>query len=222
MTGTDTGVGKSYATGLLARAYLELGLRVITAKPVQTGATEPEDLLLHRRIMRLPPDPPELLSLTGPYLFSYPAAPATAAKKEGRRVEIARIVEALRRLRATYEVVLVEGAGGLFVPFTEDHTFLDLIQLFLSPVVVVSAARLGTINHTVLTLEALRLRSLVIPALIYNLYFAEDEYLAEESLSDILRIFGPLPVLRMPGFSPENPPVATVREFLTKTPGLRP
>ncbi len=215
-------MGKSYATGLLARAYLELGLRVITAKPVQTGATEPEDLLLHRRIMGLPPDPPELLSLTGPYLFSYPAAPATAAKKEGRRVEIARIVEALRRLRATYEVVLVEGAGGLFVPFTEDHTFLDLIQLFLSPVVVVSAARLGTINHTVLTLEALRLRSLVIPALIYNLYFAEDEYLAEESLSDILRIFGPLPVLRMPGFSPENPPVATVREFLTKTPGLRP
>jgi len=222
VVGTDTGVGKTYATGLLARAYLELGVRVITAKPVQTGAREPEDLLVHRQIMGVPPDPPDLLELTCPYLFEYPAAPATAAEKEGRTVELPRIVSALRELGRRFDIVLVEGAGGLFVPFTPRETLLDLIQLFMAPVVVVSAARLGTINHTVLTLEALRSRSLVIPALIYNLYFSPDPYLAGTSLRDILRIFGPIPVLEVGDLSGDPGDLEGVKEFLLNTPGLRP
>lgn len=224
VAGTDTGVGKTVACGLLARAYGELGLKVITAKPVQTGAQEPEDLLLHRQLMGLPPDPLELLSLTCPYIFAYPAAPTTAAAREGHRVERERLLEALRALLSRYEMVLVEGAGGLYVPYTEEETFLDLLQYFLAPVVVVSAAKLGTINHTLLTLEALRSRGLVVPALIYNRFFETDSYLATESLREIRRFGGPLPVFELPRLSEENLPeiTGTLKEFLKETPGLRP
>ncbi len=222
ITGTDTGVGKSYATGLLARAYRELGVKVITAKPVQTGAKEPEDLLLHRRLMGFPLDPPELLDLTGPYLFSYPAAPTTAAAREGKRVELKKIRDGLRKLAQDYEIVLVEGAGGLYVPFTEEYTFLDLISLFLGPVVVVSAARLGTINHTVLTLKALRQRGLVISGLIYNRYFEKDPFLAQESLKDI-KCLASVPAVLEIGDLEKGPwPLEEAISFLRSAPGLKP
>ncbi len=222
VTGTDTGVGKSYATGLMARAYLELGVKVITAKPVQTGTREPEDLLLHRRLMGLPPDPPELLDLTCPYIFEYPAAPATAAEREGRVIDLARILSALRELTRRYEIVLVEGAGGLFVPFTPEYTLLDLMNLVLAPVVVVSAARLGTINHTVLTLEALKARSLYVAALIYNHYFASDEWLARKSLEDIQRLAGPQAVFHLKDLSRGPDGLSELKAFLKATVGLRP
>ncbi|QJA05449.1 dethiobiotin synthase [Thermosulfurimonas marina] len=224
VAGTDTGVGKTVACGLLARAYRKLGLKVITAKPVQTGAREPEDLLLHRRLMDLPPDPPELLSLTCPYLFSYPAAPITAAAREGKKVDLKVLLESLKALLFRYEMVLVEGAGGLYVPYTEEATFLDLIQYFMAPVVVVSAARLGTINHTLLTLEALRSRGLVVPALFYNRFFETEPYLASESLREIQRRAGPLAVFEMPSLSEKNLVEITeaLKEFLKETPGLRP
>jgi len=222
VTGTDTGIGKSYATGLLARAYLALGKRVITQKPVQTGARGPEDILIHRRLMGLPPDPPELLRLTCPYIFEYPAAPETAASLEGRKIDHRHLLQCLRELSENYEVVLVEGAGGLYVPLTEDLTILDFISLIMCPVLVVSAARLGTINHTVLTLKALKARGLYVAGLIYNLYFVTDELLAERSLRDIKRLAEIDRIVRLPKVSEENPPVESFLSFVENTPGLRP
>ncbi len=222
ITGTDTGVGKSYATGLLARAYLELGVEVITAKPVQTGTHEPEDILIHRRLMGLSPDPPELLDLTCPYIFEYPAAPATAAEREGKTIDLSHILSTLRELVRRYEIVLVEGAGGLFVPLTPEYTLLDLMSLTLAPVVVVSAARLGTINHTVLTLEALKARSLYVAALVYNYYFASDEWLARKSLEDIQRLAGPNAVVHLKDLSRGLTDLSEIKAFLKSTVGLRP
>ncbi len=190
VTGTDTGVGKTYATALLARGFSILGYRVITQKLVQTGAKAPEDLLLQRRLSGLPPDPEELKPFTCPYVFSYPAAPETAASLEGETIDVLRLKESLERLAALYDVVLCEGAGGLYVPLTKDYTIYDFINLIMAPVFVVSAARLGTINHTVLTLKALQQRGLYVAGLLYNLYFAEDDLLAQRSLEDIKRLAG--------------------------------
>ncbi|OAQ21110.1 dethiobiotin synthase [Thermosulfurimonas dismutans] len=222
VTGTDTGVGKSYATGVLARAYLALGKTVITQKPVQTGTREPEDILIHRRMMGLPPDPPELLSLTCPYIFKYPAAPETAASLEGQKIDSGHLLACLRELSQTYEVVLVEGAGGLYVPLTEDLTVLDFISLLMCPVLVVSAARLGTINHTVLTIKALKARGLYVAGLIYNLHFATDEFLAERSLEDIKRLAEIDQVLKLPNITDEIPSIEALLSFVENTPGLRP
>ncbi len=205
IVGTDTGIGKTVATGILAWAFKEAGYRVITQKPVQTGALEPEDLLLHRLLMGNPPDPPELLALTCPYLFRYPAAPELAARLEGQRLDLLHLKHCLEELEHRYDVVLVEGAGGLLVPFTPEETFLDFMSLFLGPVIVVSAARLGTINHTLLTLQALRARSFVVSGLVYNRYFATDDFLADQSLADIKRFGQVEHILELPAFDVPYP-----------------
>ncbi len=198
LVGTDTGVGKSVATGLLARAFKEQGYQVITQKPVQTGTQSPEDLQLHRKLMQAPLDPPGLLTYTNPYLFSYPAAPALAAQLEGKHVDFRHLKRCLEELERRYQIVLVEGAGGLLVPFTPEDTFLDFMSLFLAPVIVISAARLGTINHTLLTIKALRNRSFVVAGLVYNRYFAQDDFLADKSLEDIVRLGKIENVLELP------------------------
>ncbi len=198
ITGTDTGVGKTYATGLLGRVLLQEGFRVITQKPIQTGAQKPEDLMLHRKLMNLPADDEELLSLTNPYLFSYPAAPETAARLEGKKVSLLHLKKTLESLNKRYDFVLVEGAGGLDVPLNEKETFLDLFSYFLAPVVVVSSARLGTINHTVLTVEALKRRGLYVYGLIYNLFGVNDDFLALTSLQNIKRLTGIDNILTLP------------------------
>ena len=205
VTGTDTGIGKTYATALLAKAFRLLGQRVVTQKLVQTGAEEPEDLNLHLKLSGLPAPPPDLLPYANPYLFSYPAAPETAASLEGRKIDLLYLKESLRRLEAAYEVVLSEGAGGLYVPLTEDYTLLDFLSLIMAPVFVVSPARLGTINHTVLTVKALKQRGLYVASLLYNLHFAKDPFLAERSLSDIRRLTGLEHVFSFPTLKDEIP-----------------
>jgi len=84
--------------------------------------------------------------------------------------------------------VLLEGAGGLYVPLTREYTFLDFMNLLMCPIFVVSAARLGTINHTVLTVNALKQRGLYVAGLLYNRHFATDDFLARRSLEDIKRL----------------------------------
>ncbi len=212
ITGTDTDIGKTITVGLLAKTAKELGKQVITQKLVQTGAKEPIDLLVHRQMMGLPLDPPNLLRYTCPYLFSYPAAPKTAAGLEDKRIDLLVLKRALEELALRYEIVFIEGVGGLWVPLTQKETLLDFLSLILCPVVVVCAARLGTINHTLLTIEALRQRSLFVAGLVYNLYFMNDEFLAEESLLEIKRLSGIENVLKLPRIS-ERPPL----QILEKT-----
>ncbi len=195
VTGTDTGIGKTYATALLARGFRALGQRVALQKPVQTGATSPEDLELAARIagLKLPSR-----ELSCPYVFSYPAAPETAAALEGQKIDLLRLKRAAEELSRSYDVVLIEGAGGLYVPLTREDTILDFINLLMCPVFVVSAARLGTINHTVLTVNALKQRGLFVAGLLYNWHFATDEFLARKSLEDIRRLTGVEDILEFP------------------------
>ncbi len=216
VVGTDTNIGKTYATGLLAWGALHSRLKVITQKPVQTGSEIPEDLFLHRALMGLPQDPPDLLRLTNPYLFPYPAAPLTAAELKGETISLLYLKECLQTLEERYDLVFVEGAGGLLVPFTAEETFLDFISLITAPVVVVSPARLGTINHTLLTIEALRRRSLWVFGLVYNTYYLQDEFLAEKSLEEIKRFTGLDNILTMPPLK-DTPPrdlLPEVQRFL--------
>ena len=171
ITGTDTGVGKTLVCGYLARFLAERGRNVTTQKWVQTGCPErPEDLEVHCRLMGEAPEQlsPQTVRLRCPYLFELPASPHLAAAREDAQVDPAVIRRAHQQLAARHDIVLVEGAGGVHVPLTEELLLGDLAaRLGLAAVVVVRNA-LGCINHSLLTVEALRRRQIPVLGLIFN------------------------------------------------------
>ena len=160
VTGTDTGVGKTVVAASLLATLRASGIAAAPMKPVQTGAVKAEagwrapdlDLCLAAAGMDVTPD--DYRDMT-PCCFALPASPHLAAREEGGTVSIPEIVRAFERLAERFEVVVVEGAGGLLVPLSETVTMLDLIRRLCLPVVLVSRTRLGTINHTLLSLREL-------------------------------------------------------------------
>ncbi len=170
VTGTDTGVGKTFVTAGLARLLSERGLRVGVMKPVETGCDRRGDDLV-------PADAEQLMTAAGghqdlssvcPYRFEAPLAPDMAARQEGRSIDPVVILDRFRAVAASHDIILVEGAGGLLVPIWERYTMADLAGDVGLPLLVVSASRLGAVSHTLLTLEHARFRGLPIAAYVLN------------------------------------------------------
>lgn len=169
ISGIDTGVGKSIVTGELARRLVKRGEDVITVKLVQTGNTGfSEDLELHRQLMGGVRFPEDDAGLTAPQIFSYPASAELAARLEGRRVDLKRIVNSVNLCAANHRYVLVESAGGLFVPLTAKTLTIDLAREQGWPVLLVANGRLGSINHTLAAIDALLNRSITLSGVVYN------------------------------------------------------
>lgn len=188
VSGIDTGIGKSIATGLIARGVRESGRTVITQKGVQTGCTaQSEDIITHRQLMGIPLLPEDEDGLTCQYLFATPCSPHLAARLAEREIQPERITAAADQLATRYEVVLVEGAGGLFVPLTESCTIIDYLQTTGWPVLLVSSCRLGSINHTLAAIEAIFTRHLKLAGVVYNRFDTTDPRIAEDSLAVIRR-----------------------------------
>ncbi len=158
VTGTDTGVGKTVVSCAIARGCLERGIDVGVMKPSETGVSEagPLDAIA----LRDAADCGDALELICPQAFAMPAAPTVAASAEGRSVEAGAIRTAWATLAGRHEAMVVEGAGGLLVPIWDGATMADLAAELGLPLVVVARAALGTINHTLLTLEAIERRGL--------------------------------------------------------------
>jgi dethiobiotin synthetase len=168
--GIDTGIGKSVVTGLLARFLHEQNHRVITQKPVQTGSEgQSEDILTHRRLMESGWLEEDEQRLTCPYTFSFPGSPHLAARLAGQTIDPDTITARTRVLETRYEWVLIEGAGGLMVPLTENLLFIDYLKQRSYPIVLVTSPRLGSINHTLMSLEVIHSRGLKLAGLVYNL-----------------------------------------------------
>ncbi|KPK29336.1 MAG: hypothetical protein AMK70_16050 [Nitrospira bacterium SG8_35_1] len=160
ITGTDTGVGKTFLAAALLRVMREKGLTVCPMKPVETGC-------ISRRGKLIPADAMELIEAAGvneeldrinPYRLKNPLAPAIAAEIEGVRIHRRKILSAYRRLSRKYELVIVEGAGGIMVPVYKKYLFLDLIRDLNIPVIVVARPGLGTVNHTVVINASMKTR----------------------------------------------------------------
>lgn len=158
VTGTDTGVGKTLVGCAVLRGLRARGLDVGALKPVETGVGPdgPADALALAAASGAA-DPPEDVC---PQAFALPAAPSAAARHESRRVDLTAIDAALTRQMTRHDWVLVEGAGGLLVPVAEGVDMAELARRCGLPVLVVARGALGTLNHTRLTLEALRARGL--------------------------------------------------------------
>ena len=161
VTGTDTGVGKTWVSAMLMLAHARAGRSAGYMKPVQTGCVQ-------RGEQRMAPDvewvsgisgfhpPAELEPCICPYRFLLPASPHLAAARENAAIAIESIRATYQQLVARYPIMIVEGAGGVQVPLSEQLSMLDLMQMLQLPVLVVSRPVLGTLNHTLLTINALR------------------------------------------------------------------
>ncbi|MDX9894674.1 MAG: dethiobiotin synthase [Desulfofustis sp.] len=196
VTGIDTGIGKTVVTGLLARWLQDAGQPVITMKAVQTGCERfSEDIAEHRKLAGIAWQEADALGLTCPYVFPVPCSPHLAAHLDGGRIDPQQIVASARSLAAEFNPVLLEGAGGLFVPLNERELFIDLLAEQKWPIVLVTGPRLGSINHTLAALEAIERRGIPLQGVVYNLAGSEatDPRIVDDSrqvFSDRIRTMG--------------------------------
>jgi dethiobiotin synthetase len=189
VSGIDTNIGKSYATAYLARLWNEQGRRTITQKFIQTGNPEgySEDIELHRRLMGMDYLPEDEQGLTKPEIFSYPASPHLASQIDHRAIDFDKIKRATDTLSRGYDAVLVEGAGGLMVPLTEDFLTIDYVQQEGYPLVFVTSGRLGSINHTLLSFEAIERRGIKLHTVMYNMFPEGEDKIIQEDTEGYIR-----------------------------------
>ncbi len=161
ITGTDTGVGKTYVTRLLIQNLHLAGIDAVGYKPVCCGDRD-DALIIAEASGNLDPD------LVNPVHYKSPLAPHTAALLENRPINPQTLIDGYHRLAAAHPLVIVEGAGGWEVPITETFRISDLAAALKIPVAVVAANRLGALNHTLLTVAAIQSRGLTCAGVIMN------------------------------------------------------
>ncbi|MDF1578686.1 MAG: dethiobiotin synthase [Desulfobulbales bacterium] len=198
ITATDTGVGKTLISGLLLGFLRGKGIEAGYQKWVGTGAADNSadlDTCLDISGVETSPDP---LDQQAPYRFNFPASPHLAAELEGVTIDLEKIIGAYRRMADRHEVLVVEGAGGLLVPLSRELLLADLLAQLELPTIIVSRSGLGTINHTLLTIEAMRARRIPIAGVICTDSKDEDEVIAGDNMKILagmgrIEVFGRLP-----------------------------
>lgn len=182
-TGTDTGVGKTFVVSAVARLLRDRGHPVAVSKPVATGAVRREGRWCSDDTLRLCAAAglgAEAWERVTPWAFPDAVAPPVAASVQNVHLKLADLAEAVRMLGRPGAVLLVEGVGGLLCPLTERETVADLAALLELPLVVVARRSLGTLNHTLLTLEVAEARRLPVAGVVVNAC-APTAGLAEET-----------------------------------------
>ncbi|MDR2286456.1 MAG: dethiobiotin synthase [Prevotellaceae bacterium] len=188
VTGIDTNIGKSYVTGYLAKVFADEGNSVITQKLIQTGNSGiSEDIMIHRKIMGTELLPEDLDGTTCPIVLSHPASPYLAAQIDKVRINLEKIQRATAVLRKKYDITLVECAGGIMTPLTENYTTLDYIKERGFPIFIVTTPRLGSINHTLMTLEMCRYARISVLSVIYNMFNVENDLICKDTEKYIKR-----------------------------------
>jgi dethiobiotin synthetase len=206
ITGTDTGVGKTWVGRALSHALVSAGRRVVAVKPVETGCGNARSHLEDGALLAAATGQEE--PRTALFRFAAPVAPALAAEREGESIDLDALVLRIEGLSAEAEVLLVEGAGGLLSPITWEWTIVDLARALGSSALVVAMDRLGTINHTQLTLSALELAGLSVTGVVLTAPETPDASTGTNA-SAIARLSGLDRVLSLPR---ANDPSAVVSE----------
>lgn len=196
ITGTDTGVGKTLVAAGLAAALRGRGIDAGVMKPVETGCPTRDGRLrpLDALALREASGSRDALDLINPYRFREPLAPMVAAERSRGRIDVGRLQERFDRLAARHAMVLVEGAGGLLAPITEDASYLDLAVRLDLPLLVVIGSRLGALNHARLTVEAARHAGLPVAGVVLNRPTAARSPARTTNCSALRRLL-PVPVL---------------------------
>jgi len=188
MTGTDTGVGKTFSTILIGKYLQKKGIDVGYFKPIETGCDEdlvPEDANLVKNELSLSDD----IELICPVRFKFPLAPYAASKIENKSVNFDLINKSWQMLNDKHDIVLTEGAGGLLVPISNDLFMIDLINYFDIPALLISKNILGTINHTLLSLNYLKYKKIDVKAVILNKIDKQNSDMSSFSNYEVIKDF---------------------------------
>ena len=212
VTGTGTEVGKTVVAAVIARSLAAAGARVAVFKPAESGledGTEPDHALLRRAAGSTQPD-----DEIAPYRYPEPVSPHLGAELAGARINPARLQAAARRASGRADVLVVEGVGGLLVPLTLGYLVRDFARDLGLRLVIAAEPGLGTINHTLLTIEAARAVGLD-PALVVLTPWSGDPCVVERSNRDAIERLGSVRVEPLPRLdlgSPESWPTLNPAE----------
>ncbi|MBI4685557.1 MAG: dethiobiotin synthase [Nitrospirae bacterium] len=197
VTGTDTGVGKTVISAALIKAIGLLGIRVCGMKPIETGCTKegnalmPSDGIFLKSIAHMD----ETINHITPCCLKHPLAPMVAAEMEGTVININKIKKAFEELTKSYQSIVVEGIGGLLVPINRDYFVLDLARELELPLIIVSRPDLGTINHTLLTVNYAQKEGLKVAGIIINHTYLSEDGMAEKTNPRVIQQLSPAPLL---------------------------
>jgi dethiobiotin synthetase len=203
ITGTDTGVGKTLVSVGLITLLKERGMHVGVMKPVESGCRRenggliPEDAILLKDAAESQDD----LEIINPYPLEAPLAPALAAEMEGIEIRLEVIQRAFEVLTSRHDIVFVEGAGGFLVPLFGDYFMADLAEEWNLPLLVITEAKLGIINHTLLTLAHAREREIPVLGIVMN-RTSDQRGLPETLNPDALKRWAKAPFLGSIPFMP--------------------
>ncbi len=194
ITGTDTGIGKTTIAAALAFAMKASGMDVGVMKPFATGdqkktGYKSEDVAILANAAQIT-DPEDLIN---PYFFPIPASPYAAASRLGLDIDMRLVLSRFEKLQALHDVIIVEGVGGILTPISRNYCVADLIKDMALDTIIVASSRIGTINHTLLTLNAAKKYGLGIRGLIINESGSEG-YDVSELKNDLENLSG-VPVL---------------------------
>jgi dethiobiotin synthetase len=197
VTGTDTGVGKTIITAALIKASNLLGFRTCGMKPIETGCLREGDILIPSDgiLIKTIAHMEETVNHISPCCFEEPLAPLPASEIEGTAVNFEKIRKAYAELSQKYDVVIVEGIGGLLVPIRKDYFVLDLARDFGLPIIVVSRPGLGTINHTMLSVNYAIEEGLTVAGIIINYSRPPQGSPAENTNPDVIKKISPIPII---------------------------
>jgi dethiobiotin synthetase len=202
VTGTGTEVGKTVVAAAIARALASRGKRVAVFKPAVTGlddAGEPDHALLRRAAGSDQSD-----EEIAPYRYGPPASPHLAAQLSGEEIEPRRLLAATRKAAASADVLVCEGVGGLLVPLSPTYSVRDFAVELGLPLVIAATTELGTINHTLLTIEAARAAELSVRAVVLTPW-PERPNRVEISNRETIESLGETPVELLPSLDMAEP-----------------
>lgn len=187
ITGTDTGVGKTFFTAGLARWLKSCGYSVGVMKPAETGCSPRDGELFPEDAWQLKQaaECAEPIEKICPYRLPEPLAPSIAAERAGVKIDIDHVLAGLDAIKSAHDITLVKGAGGLMVPLLPSYTFADFARVAKLPVIVVAANKLGVINHLLLTLEHASCQGFTLLGYVLN-RLSDDASLAADTNREVL------------------------------------
>jgi dethiobiotin synthetase len=222
VTGTDTGVGKTVVAAAICAAAVDRGLSVAAFKPVVTGLDEPEgEWPRDHELLAQSANAGQTPEDVAPYRYGPAVSPHLAEQLAGEALDTDGLVEAAETQAERAEALVVEGVGGLLVPLTGDYLVRDLAGELSLPVVIAARPGLGTISHSLLTIEAARAVALRIQAVVLTPWPDEPSQLEWSNMETIER-FGEVPVIGLPFAEPEPQSLAEAGAVLPVSDWLSP